>query len=52
MQAIEFTSQIEDGHIAVPKTIRLAEGQAVRVLILLDETTAINDTVESDTKNV
>ena len=52
MQAIEFTSQIENGHIAVPKTIRLAEGQAVRVLILPDETTAIKDTVESDTKNV
>lgn len=52
MQAIEFTSQIENGHIAVPKTIRLAEGQAVRVLILPDETAAIKDTVESDTKNV
>ena len=47
MQAIEFTSQIENGHIAVPKTIRLAEGQAVRVMILPDGTTAIKDTVES-----
>jgi hypothetical protein len=52
MQAIEFTSQIEDGHIAVPKTIRLAEGQAVRVLILVDETAAIKDAVASDEKNV
>ena len=52
MQAIEFISLIENGHIAVPKTIRLAEGQTVRVLILPDETTAIKDTVESDTKNV
>lgn len=52
MRAVEFNSRVEDGRIAVPKTIHLAEGQAVRVLILLDETAAINDAVEPDAKNV
>lgn len=51
MRAIEFNSRVEDGHIAVPKTIHLEEGQAVRVLILLDETAAIKDVVESDAKS-
>ena len=39
MQAIEFNSLLEHGQIAVPKTLHLAEGQPVRVLILLDEAT-------------
>ena len=37
MQAIEFSSHLEHGQIAVPKTLHLAEGQPVRVLILLDD---------------
>ncbi len=37
MQAIEFNSQFEHGQIVLPKTLNLAEGQPVRVLILLDE---------------
>jgi hypothetical protein len=52
MQAIEFNSRVEDGHIAVPETVHLVEGQSVRVLILLDETAAIKDAVESDAKSV
>lgn len=52
MRAIEFNSRVEDGHIAVPETTHLAEGQAVRVLILLDEAAAIGDAIESDAKSV
>jgi hypothetical protein len=37
MQAIEFNSQLEHGQITVPKALHLAEGQPVRVLILLDD---------------
>jgi hypothetical protein len=48
MQAIEFNSQLEHGQIAVPKSIHLAEGQPVRVLILLDETSAEKSAVQSD----
>ncbi|OGT00114.1 MAG: hypothetical protein A3F73_13615 [Gallionellales bacterium RIFCSPLOWO2_12_FULL_59_22] len=49
MQAIEFNSQLEHGQIAVPKSLHLAEGQPVRVLILLDETVQAKC---SDKKNV
>ncbi|MDH2918177.1 MAG: hypothetical protein PXX73_03135 [Sideroxydans sp.] len=41
MQAIEFNSQLEHGQIAVPKAFHLHEGQALRVLILLDEKTTV-----------
>jgi|CXWL01.1.fsa_nt_gi hypothetical protein len=41
MQAIEFNSQLEHGQITVPKAFRLPEGQALRVLILLDEKSGI-----------
>lgn len=49
MQAIEFNSQLEHGQIAVPKSLHLAEGQSVRVLILLDEKAQAK---HSDKKNV
>ena len=52
MQAIEFNSQLEHGQIAVPKTLHLAEGQPVRVLILLDETTETKDAGQADAKSV
>lgn len=42
MQAIEFNSQLEHGQITVPKTLHLAEGQPVRVLILLEENAGKN----------
>lgn len=50
MQAIEFSSQLEHGQIAVPKTFHLKEGQTVRVLILLDE--AANAEQLGSTKSV
>jgi hypothetical protein len=52
MQAIEFNSQLEHGQIAVPKTLRLVEGQPVRVLILLDETLVTKPIRPSDTTSV
>jgi hypothetical protein len=52
MQAIEFNSQLEHGQIAVPKSLHLVEGQPVRVLILLDETSAAKPTRPSDAKSV
>jgi len=52
MQAIEFNAQLEHGQIAVPKTLHLAEGQPVRVLILLDEATEDKSTLQSDAKSV
>ena len=52
MQAIEFNSQLEHGQIAVPKTLHLAEGQPVRVLILLDEVTEAEDTGKAGTKSI
>ena len=52
MQALEFNSQLEHGQIAVPKTFHLAEGQAVRVLILLDETAEAKGTGQADAKSV
>ena len=52
MQAIEFNSQFERGQITVPKTLHLAEGQLVRVLILLDETAAKSGAVQGDVKSV
>ena len=52
MQAIEFNSQLEHGQIAVPKTLHLAEGQPVRVLILLDETTETKNAGQADAKSV
>jgi hypothetical protein len=52
MQAIEFNSQFEHGQISVPKTLHLVEGQAVRVLILLDETAAEKGAVQGDVKSV
>jgi hypothetical protein len=39
MHALEFHSRFEEGRISVPSTVKLANGQAVRVLILLDEAT-------------
>lgn len=51
MQAIEFNSQLEHGQIAVPKSLHLAEGQSVRVLILLDEK-AEQVAGQDDAKNV
>ncbi len=38
MQAIEFESYFNYGQISVPSSFHLKEGQAVRVLILLNET--------------
>lgn len=38
MHALEFNSKYQDGRIPVPSGIQLAEGQKVRVLVLLDET--------------
>ena len=52
MQAIEFNAQLEHGQIAVPKSLHLAEGQPVRVLILLDETAAEKGAVQGDVKSV
>lgn len=52
MQAIEFNSQFERGLITVPKTLHLAEGQQVRVLILLDETATEIGAVQGDAKSV
>ena len=52
MQAIEFNSQFEHGQITVPKTLHLAEGQPVRVLILLDESAAEKGVVQGDAKSV
>ncbi len=49
MQAIEFNSQLEHGQIAVPESLHLAEGQPLRVLILLDETARAK---RSDKRNV
>ncbi|MFA6921554.1 MAG: hypothetical protein WC216_06890 [Gallionella sp.] len=52
MQAIEFNSQFEHGQIALPKTLHLAEGQLVRVLILLDETREAKSAGKSDVKSL
>lgn len=52
MKAIEFNSQLEHGQIAVPKTLHLAEGQPVRVLILLDEGTDTKGAQQADAKSV
>lgn len=52
MQAIEFNSQLEHGQIAVPRTLHLAEGQPVRVLILLDETAEAKNAEPADAKSV
>ena len=52
MQAIEFNSQFEHGQITIPKTLHLAEGQPVRVLILLDDKLKDKDAVQGDVKNV
>ena len=38
MHALEFNAKYKDGRIPVPADIPLADGQEVRVLILLDET--------------
>jgi hypothetical protein len=37
MQTIEFTSYLKQGQITVPSSFHLAEGQAVKVIILLDD---------------
>lgn len=37
MKAVEFKSQLENGKIAVPMESGLAEGQAVRVLVLVED---------------
>ncbi len=52
MQVIEFNAQLEHGQIAVPKSLHLAEGQPVRVLILLDETATEIGAVQGDVKSV
>ncbi len=52
MKAIEFNSQLEHGQIAVPKTLHLAEGQSVRVLILLDEVADTKGAEQADAKSV
>ena len=52
MQAIEFNSQFEHGQITLPKTLHLAEGQPVRVLILLDETAAEKGAAQGDVKSI
>ena len=52
MKVIKFNSQLEHGQITVPKTLHLAEGQPVRVLILLDETTETKDAGQADAKSV
>lgn len=52
MQAIEFNSHLEHGHIAVPNTLHLVEGQAVRVLILLDEATGKKTGPVGDANNM
>jgi len=52
MQAIEFNSQLEHGRIAVPKALHLAEGQPVRVLILLDDAAVSKDAGQANVKSV
>lgn len=52
MQAIEFESQLEHGRITVPTAFHLAEGQVVRVLILLDERGAGEEAKRSKNKNI
>ncbi|MBI4939070.1 MAG: hypothetical protein HY846_12810 [Nitrosomonadales bacterium] len=52
MKAIEFNSQLEHGQIAVPRTLHLAEGQPVRVLILLDEAADTKGAGQADAKSV
>lgn len=37
MKAVEFKSQLENGKIVVPMESGLAEGQAVRVLVLVED---------------
>lgn len=51
MQAIEFNSQLEHGQITVPKTFHLPEGQALRVLILLDEKSGVTQVGQNQPKN-
>lgn len=52
MRAVEFHSVVEDGLIAVPKTFHLADGLAVRVLILLDEAAEEIGVLDADAKSV
>ena len=52
MQAIEFKSQLEHGQIAVPAAFHLMEGQPVRVLILLDETSAVEEAKRYPSENI
>lgn len=52
MQAIEFKSRLEHGQITVPAAFHLAEGQPVRVLILLDEPTGKNETNETAVESI
>ncbi len=52
MQAIEFSSQLEHGQIAVPENLHLMEGQPVRVLILLDESASSKEVTQIAEKSV
>lgn len=52
MQAFEFNSRFEHGQITVPKTLPLAEGQQVRVLLLMDESAADKSAVQGNAKKV
>ena len=51
-QVVEFNSRVQDGRIAIPRTIHLAEGLPVRVLVLLDEVAAPTNAVEPDAGSV
>lgn len=52
MQAIEFKSQLKHGQITVPAAFHLAEGQPVRVLILLDEPTGKSEDKETVAESI
>ena len=43
MTAIEFASKVFEGKIVVPESSGLQDGQRVRVLILIDDSTTVSD---------
>ena len=48
MQAIEFESIIQDQSIPLPKTPALAQGQAVRVVVMYEKTPLSDTTAEQN----
>ena len=52
MKAVEFESRLERGRIAVPTSVQLAEGQLVRVLILLNESVETEEGTDATAKSV